>query len=441
MAQAARDTIYALSTAPGRAAIAVVRVSGPCALDALHALAGEPLPLTRQATVRQLKDSRGEDIDQALVLWFAAPASATSEDVAEFHLHGGRAIVDAVFDTLAALPGLRAAEPGEFTRRAVENGKLDLTRAEALADLIEAQTPAQQRQALKQYQGALAELYEDWRAQLIATLAWAEAAIDFSEEDLPADLEERLRVPVEALFAEMTRHLDDARRGEITREGLFLTIIGAPNVGKSSLLNALARRDIAIISETPGTTRDVVETRLDIDGYAVHIADTAGLRQTADAVESEGVRRALARAAASDLTLLVLDGSARDPFAGLDADAVARATLAVWNKCDLAWPAPREGLRISAKSGEGLDTLLDRLAEQVRARLERPREAAPMTRARHRENVAAATEALSRALRQPQSELMAEDLRLALRAVGRLTGRVDIEELLDAVFRDFCIGK
>src|SRR4029077_6737524 len=268
MAQAARDTIYALSTGPGRAAIAVVRVSGPCALDALHALAGQPLPLPRQATVRQLKDSRGESIDQGLVLWFAASASATGEDGAEFHLQGGRAIVDGVFDTLAALPGLRAAEPGEFTRRAVENGKLDLTRAEALADLIDAETPAQQRQALKQYQGALAELYEDWRARLIATLAWAEAVIDFSDEDLPTDLEERLHAPVEALLAEMTRHLDDARRGEITREGLFLTIIGAPNAGKSSLLNALARRDIAIVSEAPGTTRDVVETRLDIDGYA-----------------------------------------------------------------------------------------------------------------------------------------------------------------------------
>jgi tRNA modification GTPase len=239
----------------------------------------------------------------------------------------------------------------------------------------------------------------------------------------------------------MTRHLDDARRGEITREGLFLTIIGAPNAGKSSLLNALARRDIAIVSETPGTTRDIVETRLDLDGYAVYIADTAGLRETADAIESEGVRRALAHAAASDMTLLVLDGGARDPYAGLDPDALAHATLAVWNKCDLAWPTRREGLRISVKSGEGLDMLLERLGEEVRARLERPRETAPMTRARHRENVAAAAEALSRALQQPQSELMAEDLRLALRAVGRLTGRVDIEELLDTVFRDFCVGK
>src|SRR5437868_3028459 len=220
MAESLRETIYALSTAPGRAAIAIVRMSGPNASQALCSVTGELLPVPRTASVRQLNDASGEAIDQALVLWFPAPASATGEDVAELHLHGGRAIVDAVLQALAAVPGLRAAEAGEFTRRAVENGKLDLTRAEALADLIDAETPAQQRQALKQYRGALAELYEDWRARLIAVLAWAEAAIDFSEEDLPPDLEDRLRTPVEALLTEVCRHLDDARRGEITREGL-----------------------------------------------------------------------------------------------------------------------------------------------------------------------------------------------------------------------------
>jgi len=441
MARRGRDTIYAVSTAPGRAAIAVLRVSGPDAAAALRALAGEPPRLPRTAFVRSLNDRHGETLDQALVLWFPAPASATGEDVVEFHLHGGRAILDAALDALAALPGLRAAEAGEFTRRGVENGKLDLTRAEALADLIDAETPSQRRQALRQYEGALAELYEDWRARLIGALAWAEAAIDFSEEDIPADLEARLHAPVAALHAEMLRHLDDSRRGEITREGLFLTIIGAPNAGKSSLLNALARRDIAIVSETPGTTRDILEARLDLGGYVVHLADTAGLRKASDAVEAEGVRRALARAAAGDMTLLLLDGAARDPLAELDPDAMARASLTVWNKCDLVWPEPREGLRISARTGEGLDALEAALHAQVRQRLDRPREAAPMTRARHRECVMSAVEALSRALGVTESELLAEDLRLALRAIGRLTGRVDIEELLDTVFRDFCIGK
>ncbi len=441
MAETARDTIYAVSTAPGRAAIAVLRVSGPHAPDALQALGGSALPAPRKAALRILRDAAGAWIDQALVVWFPAPASETGEDVAEFHLHGGRAITDAALAALAGVPGLRAAGPGEFTRRAVENGKLDLTRAEALADLIDAETPAQARQALRQYQGALADLYEDWRARLIAALAWAEAAIDFSDEELPDDIEERLRAPLAALHAEMIRHLDDARRGEITRDGLFLTIIGAPNAGKSSLVNALAQRDVAIVSEIPGTTRDIVETRLDLGGYVVHLADTAGLRNTGDVIEREGVRRALARAAVSDMTLLVLDGTAGDPFAGLDETTIAQASVTVWNKCDLPWSERRAGLCISARTGEGLDTLLQILRDQVRASLERPREAPPMTRARHRECVTAAAEALVRALDQRESELAAEDLRLALRAIGRLTGRVDIEELLDIVFRDFCIGK
>ncbi|MGH6888272.1 MAG: tRNA uridine-5-carboxymethylaminomethyl(34) synthesis GTPase MnmE [Rhizomicrobium sp.] len=441
MAASPRDTIYAVSTAPGRAAIAVVRVSGPQASDALARVCRGPLPESRKAALRLVRDRDGEVIDQALVLWFPAPASETGEDTAEIQMHGGRAILEAALGALSAVPGLRAAEPGEFTRRAVENGKLDLTRAEALADLIDAETPAQRRQALRQYEGALAGLYEDWRAKLISALAWAEAAIDFSEEELPDDLEERLRVPVAALHTEMLRHLDDSHRGEIVRDGLFLTIIGAPNAGKSSLVNALAKRDIVIVSETPGTTRDIIETRLDLGGYVVHLADTAGLRETLDAIEREGVRRALARAEASDMTLLVLDGTADDPFAGLGEAAIAKADVSVWNKCDLQWPRPRDGLRISARTGAGLDVLLQKLREEVRERLERPRESALLTRARHRECVAAAAGALERALAQQESELAAEDVRIALRAIGRLTGRVDIEELLDIVFRDFCIGK
>jgi tRNA modification GTPase len=441
MEESPRDTIYAVSTAPGRAAIAVVRVSGPQASVALTHICRGALPAARKAALRLVRDRDGQVIDQALVLWFPRPSSETGEDVAEIQIHGGRAVVEGTLDALSALAGLRAAEPGEFTRRAVENGKLDLTRAEALADLIDAETPAQRRQALNQYEGALAQLYEDWRARLIAALAWAEAAIDFSEEELPDDLEARLHAPVEALLCEMTQHLDDARRGEIVREGLFLTIIGAPNAGKSSLVNALARRDIAIVSETPGTTRDVIETRLDLGGYVVHLADTAGLRETTDAIEREGVRRALARADSSDMTLLVLDGTAEQPFAGIAEQALARASITVWNKCDLPWPAPREGLRISARTGEGLDTVLQTLRDRVRDRLERPRESASLTRVRHRAGVASAAEALARALAQTESELAAEDLRIALRAIGRLTGRVDIEELLDVVFRDFCIGK
>ncbi len=435
------DTIFALSTAPGRAGIAVVRVSGTGAREAWRALTASAVPEPRRAVLRRIRDQDGEHIDEALALFFAGPASATGEDVVEFHLHGGRAISEAVLRALSQVPGLRAAEAGEFTRRAVLAGKLDLTQAEALADLIDAETEAQRKQALRQYEGGLAALYEGWRAELIRVAAWAEAAIDFPDEDLPQDLDAKLHAPITALLHDMRAHLDDSRAGEIVREGVMLTIIGAPNAGKSSLLNALAKRDVAIVSETPGTTRDVVEVRLDLGGVLVHCADTAGLREARDTIEAEGVRRALARAADSDMTLLVLDGSAADPFAGLGAEVVARATLTVWNKRDLAWPCPRDGLAISARTGEGLEALTARLSEQVQNRLARRTADAPMTRARHREGVTQAVAALARAEQATAPELVAEDLRLALRALGRITGRVDIEELLDVVFRDFCIGK
>jgi tRNA modification GTPase len=466
-------TIFAVSTPAGRGAIAVVRVSGEQAGEALTTLAGR-ITSPRLATVRQLQGGGGEPLDEAIVLWFPAPASATGENVAEFHLHGGRAVIQAVLDALAHLPGFRPAEPGEFTRRAVENGRLDLTQAEALADLIDAETPSQRRQALDQYDGALARLYEGWRARLVRLLAHAEAGIDFSDEELPDGLDTQIRDGIAALLDEIGRHMADGRSGEITREGLMLTVIGPPNAGKSSLVNALARRDIAIVSDRPGTTRDVLEARLDLGGYAVTIADTAGLRLSEDAIESEGVRRALARAESGDLTLLLLDGTSPEPFVGLPEDAVENAALVVWNKIDLltgvadkstgvastsplrggrnaqhfGWGANGEGptlsenpITISVRTGEGMDTLVETLIAKVRERLDRPREFPLITRARHRHALQDAVDALRRACNQDQSELIAEELRLALRALGRIAGRVDIEELLDVVFRDFCIGK
>jgi tRNA modification GTPase len=433
------DTIYALSSAPGRAGVAVLRVSGPHATAAVEALTGKPAPIPRVATLAKLRDGRGEPIDQALVLFFKAPASETGEDIAEFQVHGGRAIIGAVLETLGALPGLRLAEPGEFTRRAVENGKIDLTRAEALADLVDAETEAQRCQALRQYSGALADLYEGWRAELIRASAWVEASIDFSDEELPEDVAQRSRAAISKILEEIQKHTDDSRRGELLRDGLLLTVIGPPNAGKSSLVNALARRDVVIVAETAGTTRDVIEVRLDLGGYSVILADTAGLRAVSEAVEAEGVRRALSRAETADLVLLLLDGSEREPMLGIPADT--RADLVVWNKRDLAWPAPRDGLTISLKSGEGLDVLVDALTAKVRDRLETRGEAPALTRERHREALQQAAQALKAALAATEPELMAEDLRLALRALGRITGRVDIEELLDVVFRDFCIGK
>ena len=430
------DSIFALSSGAGRAGVAVVRVSGPGAGTALSALAG-PLPPPRQAVLRRLA-LEGAEIDRALVLWFEGPASFTGEDLAEFHIHGGRAVREALFHALAAL-GLRPAEPGEFSRRAVENGKLDLTRAEAIADLIDAETPAQLRQALRQHDGALADLYEGWRSALIRALGRAEAAIDFSDDGVGEAEFVAARRGAKEIYQQIQLHMSDSGRGEALREGLRLTILGPPNAGKSSLINALARRDVAIVSDIPGTTRDVVEARLDLGGYLLQVADTAGVRETRDQIEAEGVRRALSHAAGG-MTLLLLDGSLPDPRAGLPPD-LTEPDLIVWNKADLGFK--RNGLCISLKAGAGLSELEDVLTEKVRARLETQSEAPALTRPRHRHALAEASAALKHGLAAPadQPELLAEDLRLAMRAIGRITGQVDVEELLDFVFRDFCIGK
>jgi len=428
------SSIFALASAPGRAGVAVVRVSGPLAGSCIQALAG-PVPTPRQAVLRRLVH-RGSEIDRALLLWFAGPHSFTGEDVAEFHIHGGRAVREALFAALSEL-GLRPAEPGEFSRRAVENGKLDLTRAEAIADLVDAETPAQLRQALRQHDGVLADLYEGWRTQLIAALGRAEAAIDFSDDEVgEAEFAAARRAAAE-IYQQIQEHMDDSGRGESLREGLRLTILGPPNAGKSSLINALARRDVAIVSDTPGTTRDVVEARLNLGGYLLQVADTAGVRETAEPIEAEGVRRALAHASGG-MTLLLLDGAAENPRAGLPAD-LPEPDLTVWNKADLGFA--REGLSIALKTGEGVSELLKMLQQKVQHKLES--DAPALTRPRHRHALQEAAAALQHGLAAPQDhpELLAEDLRLAMRAIGRITGRVDVEELLDFVFRDFCIGK
>lgn len=430
------DTIYALSSAPGRGGVAVVRVSGPQAGAAVTALAG-PLPAPREATLRRLVHGDAE-IDRALLLWFPGPASFTGEDVAEFHVHGGRAVREALFAALATL-GLRPAEPGEFSRRAVENGKLDLTRAEAIADLVDAETPAQLRQALRQHDGALADLYEGWRGRLIVALGRCEAAIDFSDDGVGDAEFAAARGAASEILEQIQWHMDDAGRGEALREGLRLTILGPPNAGKSSLINALAQRSVAIVSDMPGTTRDVVEARLNLGGYLLTVADTAGVRHTEDVIEAEGVKRALSHAAGG-MTLLLLDGSAADPRAGLP-DDLPEPELTVWNKSDLG--GAREGISISLKTGAGLSMLQSLLQQKLQHKLEAPGNSPALTRPRHRHALGEAASALQHGLAAPadQPELLAEDLRLAMRAIGRITGRVDVEELLDFVFRDFCIGK
>ena len=396
------------------------------------------MPVARHLAARSFFDAQGKLIDRGLAVFFRGPASYTGEDVVELHVHGGRAVIDSLFAALEAL-GLRAAERGEFTRRAVENGRLDLTQAEAIADLVDAETEAQRQQALAQSTGGLARLYEGWRERLIRCSALAETAIDFSDEELPEDLLEKAREEVRLLARDVAQHLDDGRRGERLREGLYLTVIGPPNAGKSSLINALAKRDVAIVAATAGTTRDVIEVRLDLAGFPLVVADTAGLREAADAVEAEGVRRALERAEQADLVLLLLDGTQQDP--GVSRETLAAADLVVWNKADLPWPESRDGPRLSLKTGEGMGSLLEVLTERVRRVLDRPSESPALTRARHRQALESARQALERANEATHPELLAEDVRLAARELGRITGKVDIEEVLDQIFREFCIGK
>jgi tRNA modification GTPase len=406
------DTIFALSSGRGRAGVAVVRVSGTAAAVALRTLAGPELPCARVADLRKIAGSDGQPIDDGLVLWFPSPASFTGEDVVEFHIHGGRAVVEALLAALASIPTLRPAEAGEFTRRAVENGKFDLTRAEALADLINAETEAQRRQALRQYDGALQKLYDGWRTALIRAAAWIEAAIDFSDEEIPEGAIAQARSDVAGIVEEIRAHLADQRRGEILRDGFHLTVVGPPNSGKSSLINALARRDVAIV------------------------ADTAGLRETGDRVEAEGVRRALARAEAADAVLLLLDATA--PKADLPELAYPPA-LTVWNKVDVA-AAPAGAVGISVRSGEGLQALLDIIRNIVRTRLQAG-EVPALTTQRHRSALSDAVQALGSVLSSAEPEIAAEEMRRGMRAIGRITGAVDVEDLLDVVFRDFCIGK
>lgn len=439
------ETIYALSSAPGRAGIAVVRISGREAGAVYRAFTGLDASRPRLISRVVLTDpANGLHLDDALAVWFPAPNSFTSEDLAEFHVHGGVAVPSAVLDALSRQPGLRLAEPGEFTRRAFHGGKLDLTEVEGIVDLIDAETEAQRRQALRQSNGSLRQLYENWSERLIGALAHFEANIDFPDEDLPKSIIEESSHNILVIVDEVAQHLDDARRGERLRSGIYIAIIGPPNAGKSSLLNLLAKRNAAIVSARAGTTRDVIEVHLDLGGYPVVVADTAGIREAADEVEQEGVRRALSVAEGSDLRIAIFD--AAEPEPPLFPSYIDHDTIIVINKIDKA-PVPvwvaNVGMKqfaLSVTTGEGIEGLLAGLQEFVVEHIGIT--ASPMvTRARHREALGDCAAALQRALSVGQPELAAEDVRLAVRALGRITGRVDVEDVLDVVFRDFCIGK
>lgn len=439
------STIYAQSSGRGRAAIAVVRVSGSEAGRAIAALTGREPPAPRRATLARLRDpGSGRAIDQALVLWFPGPRSETGEDLAEFHVHGGEAVRAALFEALGRMPGLRPAEPGEFSRRAFVHGKLDLTAAEGLADLVDAVTEAQRRQALRQLDGELGALYEDWRGRLLGMQAMVEGEIDFADDGVPEGISKAIRPQILGLLDEISLHLGDQRRGERLRDGLSVVILGAPNVGKSTLLNALARRDMAMVSDIPGTTRDALEVALDLDGYPVTLIDTAGIRQAADSLEAEGVKRALARAETADLKVVLADAATWPTIDRATEALLDHNSLLVLSRADLrespvdlvghrAWP-------LSVKTGLGFKAFLAALTNAARERLEMSGELMP-TRARHRQALEAAVQALDRSASANSLELLAEDLRLAIRSIGRIIGRVDVEDMLDRLFAQFCIGK
>lgn len=451
------DTIFALSSGYGRSGVAVVRLSGPGTRDLLQGFTGDREAEPRKALLRAFKNPEtGALIDRGLVLFFPGPASFTGEDVAEFHLHGSRAVLDELFECLAAITGVRQAEPGEFTRRAFYNGKMDLTEVEGLADLIDAETRAQKDQALVQAGGALARGYDRWRAGLVKASALVEADIDFADEDLPEDLWDQAGPIIENVAKEIGVHLADGHRGERLRGGYRVAILGAPNVGKSSLINLLARRDVAIVSDEPGTTRDVVEVHLDLGGFPVIIMDTAGLREGAGKVESEGIRRARVSAEEADLRIWLAD-SGSYPEPGEACADRQEDDLLIWNKVDAVRPEGRDlmekagVLAISAREETGIGAVVGSVAEIVKKDLGAFPEGNPempgLTRARHRMELEATLGSLNTLIERSggptgiDADLLAEDLRQAIRSLGRLTGRVDVEEILDHIFRDFCIGK
>lgn len=445
----AKQTIFALSSAPGRAGIAVVRISGPQVQAALSALVGE-LPSPRSATLRPIRHPEtAELLDSAIVLFFPAPQSFTGEDVGELHIHGGRAVIDGVLGGLTLLAGLRPAMAGEFARRAFENGKLDLTRVEALADLIDAETEAQRRQAIDQLGGRLQRIYEDWRHRLVEIQALVEASLDFSDEaDVAEQIFENASEAIRDVAGEISEHLGDGRYGEILRSGFRVVLAGPPNVGKSSLLNALAGRAAAIVSSEAGTTRDVIEVHLNLGGYPIIVTDTAGMRDGGTEIEQEGIRRAVGRMRDAQLVIWLSDASEATSEIPPKLQHMCEQQVTIRNKLDLLPKMDREDLShelmsISALTGEGVNQLVEVIARFAKDKLQQGGAEPSPTSARQRAHLVNCQAALERYLagHHLYPELRAEELREAASAVGRITGRIDVEEVLDKIFAGFCIGK
>lgn len=436
-----RKTIFALATPPGKSGVAIIRISGEKAFICLDHLIAGSKPKPRYASLHTLIDhSTNQIIDKAIILTFLAEHSFTGENIVELHIHGSRAVINILMKFLGKIDDFRLANPGEFAKRAFLNGKMDLTAAEGLADLIEAETLIQQQQAMRQVQGKLADLYEQWRKKLISVLALVEAFLDFPEDDLPSDIIAELNNEVGTLKFDINAHLNDKHKGEILRRGIYVAIIGAPNVGKSSLLNYLAKKDVAIVSNIAGTTRDVIEVNLDLDGYPVTIADTAGIRESQDIIEQEGINRAIKRAENADIKIVMLAADDSSSFNQEILNMADEKAIILLNKIDKQRNSLDGALRISIEKNIGLDSFLEQLLNLVIEKFS-PSADPIITRERHRYFLNNAYESLDRFNLDNPLELAAEDLRLAARSLGQIVGTIEVEQILDEIFSKFCIGK
>ena len=442
-------TIYALSSGPGVSGVAIVRISGPEASEIIKSLTGKKIPSPRLATLRKINNiNTSELIDEGIILWFPGPESYTGEDMAEIHIHGGKAVIQALLNTISKVKNCRLAEPGEFTKLAFQNGKINLLKAESIADLISAETEIQRLQAIKIMKGKSSEKFNELRDKLLKILSFVEAKIDFPEEDLPDENIRKIKKDSNDVLVEINKILNDQKVGEIIREGFKIAIVGPTNAGKSSLLNNLSKREVAIVSETAGTTRDVIETHLNIDGYPVIISDTAGIRNSKDEIEKKGIKLSLIKAENADLKLVVIDAKSVN-LSGFLSDLLKKNAILVVNKSDLLDGelnpeiTKQDHILISLKNNHNIEKLIMKIKDKLKNEFISEGDIL-ITRERHRQHLIQCVEYLNNFSEKNDKkdfDKAAEDLRLATRHLGMIVGKVDVEEILGSIFNDFCIGK